>query len=135
MAEQDSALKHTLHFDGNADGIAWCLEGDPGSHQSRRHARVYRNRLSTRQSRYVALHVGIFWCIGTFRIRNGDAVRVMITDTGMLEDLKHSIQSDNQFIRYRTMHINLLTEQRDLTVSYHHTAKNPATKILPTKIA
>ncbi len=123
-------MEHRLYFDGGTDGIAWCLEGDSGSYQARAHAEIYLGRITDEQSRYIALHAGIFWCIGTFRIKNSDAVRVMITSKTMFDHLGRGRPPADPFIATRTAFIDQLVRQRDLKVSYHLTPSSPAAALL-----
>ena len=123
-------MEHRLYFDGDTDEIAWCLEGNSGSCQVRKHAGIYLGRVADEQSRYIALHVGIFWCIGTLRIKNSDAVRVMITSKTMFDHLGRGRPPADPFIATRTAFIDQLVRQRGLKVSYHLTPSCPATALL-----
>lgn len=123
-------MGHILHFDGDSGGIAWCLEGDASSRQSRRHPGIYQNRITVEQSRYVALHVGIFWCIGTFRIRDGDPVDIMVADAGMYDRLACGKRQEDGFAAGRIRHINILAGHRGLALSYHRVKTSRATLLL-----
>ncbi len=123
-------MEHRLYFDGDTDGIAWCLEGDSGSCQIRKHVEIYLGKVADEQSRYIALHAGIFWCIGTFRIKNSDAVRVMITSRTMFDHLGRGRPPADPFIATKTAFIDQLVRQRSLRVSYHLTPSSPATALL-----
>lgn len=123
-------MEHVLYFDGDTERIAWQLEGDPGSMQIRRHADIYRGKVTNEQSRYIALHVGIFWCIGTFRIKDADTVHAMITSESMLEHMERRGQPDDAFIVSRAGFIDRLIQHRGLKVVPHRAEYNPASELL-----
>ena len=123
-------MEYTLYFDGSTRGIAWQLKGDPGSAQTRKHPEIYLDRVTREQARYIALHAGIFWCVGTFRIRNSDAARVMVPSEDMLDYLEYGVPPDDDFIVARTGFIDRLVRQRDLTITYHAVQSSPATGLL-----
>lgn len=125
-------MEHELYFDGNQKRIAWMLKGDPRSKQMREHADIYLDKVTVEQSKYIALHVGIFWCIGTFRIKNSDTVNVMLDSQTMYEHLIGKKEVYDKFINKRTWFINQLIDQRDLHVKYHLIDENQniATKLL-----
>ncbi|MDE1862361.1 MAG: hypothetical protein KGI33_05565 [Thaumarchaeota archaeon] len=88
--------------------------------------------MTTEQSKFVALHVGIFWGIGRFIIKNGDSVNVLIDLKSMLDHLVGSRPSADPFVINRTRFIQQLISQRNLLVRYrligHH--DNKATSLL-----
>jgi len=113
-------LEHVLFSDGNAKGISWIIQtGESKVDQKREHADLYVDRVTNEQSKYIALHVGIFWCIGTFRIKNGDVVNVMLDLKSMYEHLAHKSKISDDFIEARTDFINQLIAQRKLDIHYH----------------
>ncbi|HEY7368050.1 MAG TPA: hypothetical protein VH562_06265 [Nitrosopumilaceae archaeon] len=113
-------LEHVLFSDGNAKGISWTIQtGESKVEQKRDHADLYVDRVTDEQSKYIALHVGIFWCIGTFRIKNGDRVNVMLDLKSMYEHLAHKSKIFDDFIEARTDFINQLIAQRKLDIHYH----------------
>jgi len=57
------------------------------------HAQRYFDKVSVERSKYIALHVGIFWSIGNFIIKNGDKVRVMLDLKSMFELLAENKNS------------------------------------------
>ena len=123
-------MEHELRFDGNAKGIAWELVGDRSSRQYRRHADIYFEKVTDEQSRYIALHVGIFWCIGAFRIRNADLVNVMIPSKKMLDHLRNGTESNDSFAAARTKFIEQLARRRSLIVRYHPAPPGSAAGLL-----
>ena len=64
-------MKHLFYSDGNQKKIAWVIQtNDIAIEQLRDHADIYLDRITDEQSRYIALHVGVFWGIGKFIIKN-----------------------------------------------------------------
>jgi hypothetical protein len=70
------------------------------------------------QSKYVALHVGLFWSIGVFIVKNGDTVRIMLDSDEMISHLSGNMQSQDRFAESRKGFINQLAEQRNLKLEY-----------------
>ena len=112
-------MKHILYFAGNQKEIAWSVQTEDKivNHQ-RDHAEMYMNKITNMQSKYVALHVGIFWGIGTFIIKNYDTVKVMLDSKFMYDHLSQNAISNDSFIENKTKFINLLIQQRKLNVGY-----------------
>ena len=126
-------MEHTFFFDGNQKKIAWVIktENDVKS-QSRDHAEIYLDKVSSEQSKYIALHVGIFWCIGVFIIKNADSVNVMIDTDSIFNHLNNKEEQSDSFIDKRTKFIEQLIDQRSLQIKYHKISKseNQAAKLL-----
>ena len=122
----------SLYSDGDPRTIAWSIHApDKTLSQWRAQAGIYRDAISVMQSRFVALHVGLFWGIGVFAIRDGGTVRFMIDDDIMLEHLKSHHTGDG-FIDSRMRSIDLLINQRNLSVSVYgiEPSQNLATPLL-----
>jgi|SRR5579872_4465324 len=112
-------MEHTYYFDGDKKKISWTIEnGDTRSDQSRIHIEDYYEKISEEQSKYVALHVGIFWCIGRFIIKNGDTINVMIDLKSMFEHLSEKKTHDDPFVNSRTKFVWQLIDQRKLLIKY-----------------
>ena len=127
----DSVIKdthHTLYIDGTPKKISWVLETDQRYiAQWRDHAELYLCKVSDIQSRYIALHVGLFWSIGTFHIRDYDNVDVMLHDENMFNQITTHIGLEDEFIKTRTRFINQFIKQRNLSIQYIlGTETNPA---------
>ena len=113
-------LEHVFFSDGNTKGISWTVKtGESKIEQKREHAEMYVDRVTNEQSKYIALHVGIFWSIGTFVIKNGDTINVMLDLKSMYERLTNNSKSSDDFIDARTDFINQLIAQRKLDIHYH----------------
>ncbi len=126
-------MEHTYYFDGDKKKIMWTIENsETRSNQARKHIEDYYDRISIEQSKYVALHVGIFWSIGRFIIKNGDTVNVMVDLKTMFDHLTEKKSHDDRFIDLRTGFIRQLIDQRQLTVRYKmiKPSENKSTKSL-----
>ena len=105
-----------LYFDGNEKRIAWIIENNETKfEQTREHSEIYFDKVTSVQSKYIALHVGIFWAIGRFIIKDGEDVKIMIDLNSMYEHLTGKNQED-MFIRSRINFIKQIIKQRNLQV-------------------
>ena len=113
-------MNHYFFFDGDSKKISWTIktEGDCVK-QTRDHPEIYLDKVNDLQSKYIALHVGIFWGIGVFIIKNNDEVNVMIGEKEMFEHLSSSKPHPDEFIEKRTFFIKNLVNQRKLKINYH----------------
>ena len=126
-------MEHTFFFDGNVKRISWVIQNkDSQITQFREHAEIYLDKVNLEQSKYVALHVGLFWGIGTFTIKNNDTIKIMIDSKSMYENLANNLGTYDQFINIKKDFIKKLIEQRKLKVSYHiiDSKENSATKLI-----
>lgn len=126
-------MEHVYFSDGDNKKISWVIENkDAKTEQYRDHPDIYLDKVSTQQSKYIALHVGIFWCIGRFIIKNGDTVRIMIDSKQMFDHLSNNYTSPDSFIESKTGFIKQLITQRSLVVKYEliNAQQNIATKLL-----
>jgi len=124
-------LEHVLFFDGNTKAISWVIQTNNSIiEQKREHVDIYLDKVTSQQSRYIGLHVGMFWGIGTFIIKNQDVVKIAICDKTMFEHLSTNQKSHDEFIEKRTHFIRQLIEQRELKIQYVLISpeKNLATK-------
>jgi len=113
-------MDHIYYFDGNTKTISWIIENsETRAEQARVHAENYYSIVSTEQSKYVALHVGIFWGIGRFIIKNADTVNVMLDLKSMFEHLAENKIVSDPFIISKTKFIQQLIDQRGLQIKYH----------------
>jgi predicted metal-dependent hydrolase len=112
-------MEHVLYSDGNAKRISWTIKTDSNVvDQSREHAEIFLDQVTDLQSKYVALHVGLFWSIGVFIVKNGDTVRIMLDSDEMISHLSGNMQSQDRFAESRKGFINQLAEQRNLKLEY-----------------
>lgn len=110
-------MKHVFYCDGNQKKIAWVIQTDGNAiEQLRDHADIYLDKITDEQSRFIALHVGVFWGIGKFIIKNNDTVSIMVDSKSMFEHLNGDKQSDDSFIQNRSVFINQIVEQRKLNI-------------------
>jgi len=124
-------LEHVLFFDGNTKRISWVIQTNNSIiEQKREHADIYLNKVTSQQSKYIGLHVGLFWGIGTFIIKNQDMVKIAIDDNIMFEHLSTNQKGCDEFIEKRIHFVRQLIEQRRLKIQYEliTTDKNLAAK-------
>ncbi len=112
-------MEHVYFFDGNQKRISWVIQNEKTSvEQYRDHAENYLDIVSIEQSKYIALHVGLFWSIGRFIIKNGDFVKIMLDSKSMYEHLSNNTANSDSFIKTRTKFIKQLIDQRKLVIKY-----------------
>lgn len=112
-------MEHTYYFDGNEKMISWVIENSGIKfEQTRTQAEYYYDRVSIEQAKYISFHVGIFWGIGRFIIKNGDTVKVMLDQNPMFEQLVKNKKCGDLFIEFRIGFIKQLLNQRNLDVRY-----------------
>ena len=124
-------MEHILFFDGNSKSISWVIQTDNSIvEQKREHAEIYLDKVTNQQSKYIGLHIGIFWGIGTFIIKNEDTVKITTDDKTVFDHLISNQKSDDKFIEKRTFFIRQLIDQRKLKIKYELVAseKNLAAK-------
>lgn len=112
-------MDHVYFSDGNQKRISWVIQNEKTHvEQYREQVENYLDIVSVEQSKYIALHVGIFWCIGAFIIKNGDTVKIMLDSKTMYDYLSNSITSTDFFIEKRAGFIKQLIDQRKLVIKY-----------------
>ena len=67
--------------------------------QTRVQTENYKNKITKIQSKYVALHVALFWGIGTFNIQNKDSIKIKLDKKIMYQQLKIQIPIQDEFIK------------------------------------
>ena len=118
-------MKHELFFDGTVKQYTWSIKTESKIvNQIRRHPPAYisggkLNVKNNEESKFIALHVGIYWGLGVFIIRDLDTVDVMCDSKEMYEILVSKCQTDNQIINDKIYFINQLATQRNLELNYH----------------
>lgn len=126
-------MEHVLYADGNSKRISWVIQTtDSKVEQMREQADLYLDRVNEAQAKYIALHVGIFWGIGRFIIKNEDSLDVMLDSKSMYEHLVNNAEVLDPFIQVRSDFIKRLIVQRKLNVNYHliESNENFASKLL-----
>jgi len=126
-------LEHILFFDGNTKRISWAIQADNSIiEQKREQVGIYLDRVTNLQSKYIGLHIGLFWGIGTFIIKNYDTVKIAIDEKSIFEHLSLNQRNNDVFIEKRTHFIRQFIEQRKLKVKYELISpeKNLASKII-----
>jgi len=129
-------LDHIFYSDGNAKRISWIIQTDDSIiEQNREHVDIYKNKISKLQSKYVALHIGLFWGIGVFKIKNEDRVKIKLNEKTMFEQLSTNLKIEDKFIVNRIKFIKQLTIQRKLKIQFDliKQDENLANKILEAK--
>lgn len=126
-------MEHVLYSDGNAKRICWTIKTDNNMvEQFREHADIFLDQVTDLQSKYIALHVGLFWSIGVFIIKNGDTVKIMLDSDEMVSHLSGDSKSQDSLAENRKGFINQLATQRNLKMMYEKITlqNNIASKML-----
>jgi hypothetical protein len=131
-------MKHEIFFDGNVKEYSWSIRtGNEIADQIREHPPAFRsggklNIKNNEESKFVALHVGIYWGLGVNIIKDTDKVNVMCDSENMFEIMTKGKKSDNGIINDKVYFINQLTNLRRLKINYHliESKKNIATRHL-----
>jgi hypothetical protein len=134
-------LEHELFFDGNLKEYSWSIKtGKEIINQIREHPAAYLSggKLDIKnkeESRFVALHVGIYWGLGVFIIKDFDKIHVMCDSKGMYEILLQQHKTLDRIIDDKIHFINQLVGHRNLKLEYHliEPTKNIATERLSGK--
>ena len=129
-------MDHIFYSDGNAKRISWIIQTDDSIiEQNREHVDIYKNKISKLQSKYVALHIGLFWGIGVFKIKNEDRVKIKLDEKTMFEQLSTDLKIEDEFIANRIKFIKQLAIQRKLKIQFDliKQDENLANKILEAK--
>ena len=126
-------MEHILYLDGNLTDISWVIETKESVvSQKRKHVEDYKNKITVIQSKYVGLHVALFWGIGTFNIKNEDQVTVKLDEKIIYQQLKNEDKIEDEFIKNKIKFIKNFINQRKLKVKFEiiNSENNLATKIL-----
>lgn len=118
-------MNHVFYSDGNAQKITWTIQNNDSSFiENREHVDIYKNKVTNLQSKYVALHVGLFWGIGTFIIKTEDTVKIKLDDKIMFEQFTDDSKIDDEFIQKRLRFIRQLIDQRKLKIQFELISKD-----------
>ena len=113
-------MKHDIFFDGNVKEYSWTIRtGEKLAEQIRAHPPAYLSGgkldvKATEESKFIALHIGIYWGLGVYIIKDNDQVNVMCDSKMMYETFTKGKKSDNQIINDKIHFINQLTDHRKL---------------------
>ena len=92
-------MHHVFYSDGDAKKISWIIHtNDSIIEQNRDHAEIYKDKVTKLQSKYVALHVGLFWGIGVFIIKNGDTIKIKLDEKIMHDQFTSNSKIEDEFI-------------------------------------
>jgi len=125
-------LEHVLFFDGDTKRISWVIQTNNSIiEQKREHAEMYLDKVTNLQSKYVGLHIGLFWGIGTFIIKNYDIIKIATDEKSIFDHLSLNQKNNDVFIEKRTFFIRQFIKQRKLKIQYELISpeKNLASKI------
>ena len=112
-------MNHIFYFDGDKEKISWKIEtGNSITEQNREHVQMYKNKVTNLQSKYIAFHVGLFWAIGLFIIKNEDRIKVICNEKEMFEHFKLNKEVNDEFIKNRMRFIKQLILQRKLKIEF-----------------
>ncbi|HSB84627.1 MAG TPA: hypothetical protein VLD64_09100, partial [Nitrosarchaeum sp.] len=125
-------MEHVLFFDGDTKRISWAIQTDKSIvKQKRQHVEIYLNKVTNIQSKYIGLHIGLFWGVGMFIIKNQDTVKIAVDEKPIFEHLSLNKKNNDEFIDRRTFFIRQFIKQRKLKIQYELISpeKNLAIKI------
>jgi hypothetical protein len=133
-------MEHELYFDGTITEYSWSIKTENKIiNQIREHPPAYLSggKLDVkddRQSKFIALHVGIYWGLGVFIIKDNDVVNVMCDSVEIHDVASQNHKTDDQIINDKIYFINQLTEHRNLKINYKmiESKSNLATELLTT---
>ena len=134
-------MEHELFFDGNLKEYSWSIKtGKEIVNQIREHPAAYLSggKLEIKnkeESKFVALHVGIYWGLGVFIIKDFDKICIMCDSKEMYEILIQQHKTLNQIIDDKIHFINQLVGHRELKLEFHliKPTKNISTEYLSGK--
>jgi hypothetical protein len=129
-------LHHIFYANGDVNEISWVIETNNSTiRQKREHVEIYKNKVTEIQSKYIALHVGLFWGIGVFIIKNEDSLQIKLDEKVMYDHFMSNSKIEDEFIENRIQFIRQLIEQRKLKIKFQiiDVDENLARKISNTK--
>ncbi len=112
-------MDHVFYLDGDAEKISWIIQtSDSIIDQNREHVEIYKNKVTNLQSKYIALHIGLFWGIGIFIIKNEDTIKIKLDEKIMYDQFTSNLKIEDEFIQKRVQFIGQLIEQRKLKIEF-----------------
>ena len=132
-------MDHDLFLDGSIKEYTWSIKTkNKVVNQIREHPPAYLSGgtldvKNNEESKFIAIHVGIYWGLGVFIIKDYDTVNVMCDSQEMYEILHLKRKTDNQIMNDKMYFINQLATHRNLKINYHiiEAEKHLATRNLP----
>ena len=108
-----------MYFDGDLKKISWVIHTETKKFsQNREHIEKYRDKITKIQSKYIALHIALFWGIGTFKIKNEDYVKIKLDEERMFDQLNSKTKINDEFIENKIKFIQSFIKQRKLRVGF-----------------
>jgi len=129
-------LHHIFYLDGNAQRVSWVIRTkDSIFEQSREHVKEYRDKISNLQSKYIALHIGLFCAIGLFIIKNEDHIKIKLDDKKMFDQLTSNEEITDEVCKNKVKFTKQLITQRKIEIEFEliQQEKNLSKKILDAK--
>ena len=112
-------MYHVFYLDGNAEKISWVIQTEDSKvEQNRIHAEIYKNKVTNLQSKYIALHVGLFWGIGVFIIKNEDHVKIKLDEKIMYDQFTSNSKVEDSINVKKIYFIKQLIAQRKLEIKF-----------------
>ena len=112
-------MYHVFFSDGNEKKISWAIQTDDSIvEQNREHVEIYKDKVTNLQSKYVALHVGLFWGIGAFIIKNEDNIKIKLDDKTMYDHFTANKTIEDEFVKKRIQFVKQLINQRKLKIDF-----------------
>lgn len=112
-------MYHIFYSDGNAKNISWVIQTNNSIiKQNRKHVDTYKDKVTNIQSKYIALHVGLFWGIGVFIIKNEDSIKIKLDEKIMYDQFTSNLKIKDDFIKKKIGFIRQLIEQRKLKIEF-----------------
>ena len=108
-------MEHELYFDGTLTEYSWSIKTENKIvNQIREHPPAYLSggKLDVKdkqQSKCIAIHVGIYWGLGVFIIKDYDIVNVMCDSEEIRDLMTQNRKVDDQIINDKIYFINQLT--------------------------
>ena len=112
-------MQHIFYSDGNTKKISWVIKtNDIIVNQDRIHVEMYKDKVTNIQSKYIALHVGLFWGIGVFIIKNEDSIKIKLDEKVMYNHFTVNSKIEDELIQKRIQFIRQLVKQRKLKIDF-----------------
>ncbi len=108
-----------MYSDGNTGKITWVIQtNDSKISQKRIHVDLYRDKVTTLQSKYISLHIGLFWGIGVFLIKNEDTIKIKLDEKIMFDQFTSNLEINDKLVEKRIQFIRQLVNQRKIKIQF-----------------